>query len=372
MKDYKKLSYLSPDDVDVFKLLIRQRAINALEIQTLFAKRGILISSKTPRDKLANYYSSFMLFKPDYNLLDAFASVNPKRDPSTSMVMDKKLNSAQMNKLKTGIIEELTELDVNIADCVVVPGETANHKEIRVSYIVQDTSKSFFGMNVRHEAVIVINSDSKGTHIDIPSLEIFRPLLKEKVPAILNKLLKDEPIKTIDLSFIERSEDKVRFFNDLLNGISGLAAIEVNKVGFHVPDSDMDEKELHGGSLSGRNLMTDKDVQRFLRGGYHLYKLSWSVEDSKFSLGDNYGLEVVFNGEKRNDIFVINIKNWYEKIGNKLKLQPSNKIPQSRVNELKKIIFDAAYVLMVQYKSLFENASGGKQIIDEENEDGQS
>jgi len=286
-----------------------QSRVTDNDIVDLFLSRGILISKKTDRKKLAKNFSKLT---HDYYLHQKIANIFGgflRREKSTCVLVNNKIDKKILVKAANDLKEKL-ESDDDL--CSVVTDK--NIIRIAITYLSTNFGKSDFNQVEKKTALFELEILDDGFSIRYPDSEksdSYNTQLLEIIETSVDEDNKEKgllnnssilDIERIHLSNIEDAEIRTDFFKRLINGLEGYELDDVTDVFiFHPKPSVLEEEDgdsetgihISKASLKGEGVLKSEELRSLYDRGFYICKIRWRVKD-KTTTSDLYDFEAQF------------------------------------------------------------------------------
>ncbi|MCW0314594.1 hypothetical protein NB694_004394 [Pantoea ananatis] len=275
----------------------------------LFLSRGILVSKKTDRKKLAKNFSKLT---HDYYLHQKISTIFGgflRREKSTSLVVNNSVDKKLLLKAANDFKEILEGEDDH---CFVISDK--NLIRINITYLSTNFGKSDFNQVEKKTALFDIEMLDDGFSIRRPDneqSENYNSQLLAIIETLVDKDNKEKgiisdtstlDIESINLSNIEDAEKRTDFFKRLINGLDGYELDDVTDVFIYHPKPSVLEEEdgdsetgihISKASLKGEGVLKSIELRSLYERGFYIWKIRWRVKD-KSKTPDLYDFEAQF------------------------------------------------------------------------------
>lgn len=342
-------------DKNIFDALI-QHKVDALTMATLFERRNVIVSRKTPRDELAEYFSRLTHDYYDHRTISEKLGTPSRRERTTSMDLVGKIAPEEMRFALEEIRKEIT----SSGDTAHI-SRSGDNFSIIIQYSLIDYKKTEFSQVQIKDGVIEFIQTSEGYLIRNAQND-FMNTVRDEIVAKVDKHTEDA-LKKITVSLYEVPKPKLRtqFFIELINGLEGFSRRDVSDVYVYKPKptrdgneelelaSDDNETHIEKVLLKGNGVtrsallldLTDSDE-------YYIVKIGWTTQ-RVLGNGDIFEIEALFTEPKDCTGFSILLKGIYPYANGKPGKRRSPL--KSEIDEISQIIEIAARALMAKLKA---------------------
>lgn len=339
-------------DKNIFDALIQHR-VDAPTLAALFERRNVIVSRKTPRDELAEYFSRLTHDYYDHRTISEKLGSVPRRERTTSMDLVGKIDPEEMKLALEEIKKEITS-----------GGDTAhisrngNNFSIKIQYSLIDYKKTEFSQVQIKDGDIEFIQTSEGYLIRNAQNEFMNTVRDEIVSKVDRNTESDVEKITVSLYEITSPKLRTQFFIDLINGLQGFSRRDVSDVYVYKPKpergddteltSDDDETHIEKVLLKG-NGVTRSSLLLDLTGSdeYYIVKIGWTTKRT-LGNGDIFEIEALFADAKGCTGFSILLKGIYPYINGKL---GKRRAPlKSEIDEISRLIETTARELTTKLK----------------------
>ncbi|MEH6800937.1 MAG: hypothetical protein V7681_16730 [Halopseudomonas sabulinigri] len=308
-------------DKNVFDALNQYR-VDSATLANLFERRNIIVSKKTARDDLAEYFSRLPHDFYDHKTISEKLGVVPRRERTTSMNLVGKIDP---DELKSAI--EIVTKELKAEGDVVHLSRNENNFILRVQYSVIDYKKTEFAQLQVKDGIVEFIKTDEGYLISNAQNDFINAVRDEIVTKV--EALGPEEIERITVNLFEVTDPQLRtqFFIDLSTGLEGYTRRDVSDVYVYKPklsedDGELasDEHETHiekvllkGNGVTRSSLLLDlvKDDS------FYIFKMCWTAQ-LVLGNGNVFSVEVMFADPKNCTGFSILIKSVYPYINGSL------------------------------------------------------
>lgn len=339
-------------DKNVFDALVQKHKVDTGALATLFRNRNIIVSKKTDRDVLAEYFSRLTHDYYDHKLISEKIGVAPRRERATSM----DLVGAVETETVQNALEDLRRQIVSSGDIAHI-SRSGDSFSIIVQYSRYDYKKSEFSQLVVKDAVIEIIKTKTGYSIISPQNDFVNSIRDELVAVVEDKTESVIEKFAVSLFHIPAPKNRTQFFIDLMGGMTGFTRRDVTDVYVYKPKpgkttdddlaSDDDDTHIEKVLLRG-NGVTRSSILLDLVGSdeYYIVKICWLARRT-LGNGDVYKIEASFADPKDCDGFSVLLKTVYPNTDNKFTKHRSPL--KSEIDELSRAVEASAKVLVQSY-----------------------
>lgn len=340
-------------DKNIFDALI-QHKVDAPTLASLFEKRNVIVSKKTPRDELAEYFSRLTHDYYDHRVISEKLGSPSRRERTTSMDLVGEIDPEEM---KFALEEIKKEINHN--------GDTAhisrkgNDFTVHIQYSVIDYKKTEFSQVQIKDGDIEFIQTTEGYSIRNAQND-FMNTVREEVVAKIDKNIASE-IEKITISLYEITAPKLRtqFFIDLINGLDGFSRRDVSDVYVYKPKpeknesteltSDDDETHIEKVLLKGNGVTRSALLLDLTQSDeYYIVKIGWTTKRT-LGNGDTLEIEALFNDPKDCTGFSILLKGIHPYIHGK---SGKRRTPlKSEIDEISRLVETTARSLMSKLKA---------------------
>lgn len=308
-------------DKNIFDALV-QHKVDAPTLAVLFERRNVVVSKKTPRDDLAEYFSRLTHDFYDHKIISEKLGVPARRERITSMDLVGKISPDELKVALEQIKKEIAES----GDIVHIARKEDNFF-VNIQYSRFDYKKTEFSQLQVRDGVVEFIKTPDGYLVSNAQND-FMNGVRDSIVAKVDVIV-PEPIEKISVSLFDVPDPKVRtkFFIDLSDGLDGFARRDVSDVFVYKPKpdstledeiaSDDDETHIEKVLLKG-NGVTRSDLLLDLVGSdeYYIVKMCW-VAKRVMGNGDFYKVEVAFADPKECVGFSVLVKSVYPNLNGK-------------------------------------------------------
>lgn len=307
-------------DKNVFDALIQHR-VDTPTLATLFERRNMIVSKKTPRDDLAEYFSRLPHDYYDHKIISEKLGILPRRERTTSMDLVGTIDPEELKFAIEGIKKEIVA-NGDIAHIT----RSGNDFALKIQYSLIDYKKTEFAQQQIKDGTIEFIKTPEGYLINNAQNE-FMNAVRDEIVAKVDTLVPDEIERiTVNLYDVIEPKMRTRFFIELSTSLEGFNRRDVSDVYVYKPklssENDelaSDEHETHiekvllkGNGVTRSSLLLDLvDDDSF-----YIFKMCWTAQRT-LGNGDVFSIEVLFADPKNCTNFSILIKSVYPYIDGK-------------------------------------------------------
>lgn len=286
-------------DKNVFDAL-NQHKVDASTISKLFLSRNILVSRRTPRTDLADYFSRLNHDYYDHKEIASRLGIAAKRERITSMIVG---GSFSQDDLANSIQSLKHELE-GLGNTVHV-SKSADSYTLSIEYTTVDYKRSEFTQVQRRDGTIEIAPEGgsyvvRNTKNDY--LDDARDNLLSKLSALSgSKIDRSE----ISLSDVPDNRLRSKFFYEVAFGLPGYSIRDVTaayvyksipekKIGDDLDDEGEIDTVVQRVHLGGQGITRSELLNELIDGDqYYVVKMTWRVRQ-QLSKGDEHEFQAVF------------------------------------------------------------------------------
>ena len=339
-------------DKNIFDALVQYR-VDAPTLAVLFERRNVVVSKKTPRDDLAEYFSRLTHDFYDHRIISEKLGVPARRERTTSMDLVGKIAPEELK-----IALEQIKKEINASGDVAHVARKDDNFYVNVQYSRFDYKKTEFSQLQVRDGVVEFIKTPEGYLISNAQNEFMNGVRDSVVSKV--DVIVPEQIEKITVSLFDVPSPKLRtkFFIDLSDGLEGFARRDVSDVFVYKPKpnaaeedeiaSDDDETHIEKVLLKG-NGVNRSDLLLDLVGSdeYYIVKMCW-VARRVMGNGDYYKVEVLFADPKDCVGFSVLVKSVYPNLKGK---PGKRRTPlKSESDEISRLIEKTARELMAHLK----------------------
>lgn len=288
-------------DKNVFDAL-NQHKVDMPTVIKLFQRRNIIVSKKTPREDLANYFARLGHDYFDHKDISSRLGITPRRERITSMDV---IGENAVDALQVAVDKLKQELE-STGDVVQVTRDGST-LTMNVQYSTIDYKLSEFAQVQVRDGIVEFEKTDDGyivrnTHNDY---------LNNVRDSLIGKIEKgmSEPIKKKAVSLFDITGPKLRskFFHELVNNLPGYMRKDVTDVFVYkakpeVEDDEDDEDDpdthVERVALRGNGVTRSQILNELLDDNlYYITKIGWTTQETS-GVGNVYDIEAVFSDPK--------------------------------------------------------------------------
>lgn len=308
-------------DKNVFDALIQHR-VDSPTLAVLFERRNMIVSKKTPRDDLAEYFSRLPHDYYDHKIISEKLGILPRRERTTSMDL---VGTIDPEELKFAL-EEIKKQIVANGDIAHIV-RSGNDFSLRVQYSIIDYKKTEFAQQQMKDGVVEFIKTAEGYLINNAQNE-FMSSVRDEVVAKVDSVVPDEIERvTVNLYDVIDPKMRTRFFIELSTSLEGFSRRDVSDVYVYKPKLNIDdeglasdEHETHiekvllkGNGITRSSLLLDLVHED----AFYIFKMCWTAQ-RVLGNGDVISVEVLFADPISCTDFSILIKSVYPYVDGKL------------------------------------------------------
>lgn len=324
---------------------VNSSKISNQSLAELFFKRGIIISPKTDRKKLALIYSRIFTGYRDFDELTTHLQSITHREKTTSrFITEIDISEAleAANKLK-----EVINAKDYPKDASASISKYSDEIVITITYSDINPNKSQLQQTVTKESTISISKSANELVMRSPYNDDSEKWANHLLEIISEKSSTPPNIETITLEFIDTPKLRSQFIEDLIKNIDGFTLKDVSKVSIFNPekintsDSELDkdtqqEDDIDSGthvfkaSLNGKGVLNSKEIDLLHSKGFYTYHAVWTCTENS-PTPDIYEIEIKFEDSENCKNFSHKVKGFYRYISSDK--HSSNRFPPTHTIE---------------------------------------
>ena len=308
-------------DKNVFDALIQHR-VDSPTLAALFERRNMIVSKKTPRDDLAEYFSRLPHDYYDHKIISEKLGILPRRERTTSMDL---VGTIDPEELKFAL-EEIKRQIVASGDVAHIV-RNGNDFSLRIQYSLIDYKKTEFAQQQIKDGVVEFIKTSEGYLINNAQND-FMNAVRDEIVAKVDAVIPDEIERvTVNLYDVIDPKMRTRFFIELSTSLDGFSRRDVSDVYVYKPKLSADdeglasdEHETHiekvllkGNGITRSSLLLDLVHED----AFYIFKMCWTAQ-RVLGNGDVISVEVLFADPISCTEFSILIKSVYPYVDGKL------------------------------------------------------
>lgn len=320
------------DNKDILDHLSAHAVFKVAALRSIAAKRGVVLSSRSSKEWLADYISLFAFDRDQLDeLLDATEAPERQR-PSTLKTFEFGAEPSAVQLAAEAVQKARADLGEEVRVTATKDGVVT----VKVTYTELNNSRNRLDQKVVRTDIIDLENDNGGLRIrstpgrkaEVVIEHIVSELWKEKEPE-----KPPPPPVEIDLSGVQDANERTQFFYRLFKGMPGYAErgvsdVRVSRLDDDVEDAHSEDDEEESGQrflpqesemknalkaavLEGVNLLETPVYQQLMAQRYYLTKAVWRARDVKTSLEAEF--EAWFHDAKNAADFRYRIKSISER-----------------------------------------------------------
>lgn len=289
-------------DKNVFDAL-NQHKVDTKTIMKLFQRRNIIVSTKTPRENLAKYFSTLTHDYYDHKDIAARLGIAQRRERITSMDVT---GVSKKEELQIAV-EQLKE-ELEATGDVVQVTRNGDNVNMQVQYSTVNYKLNEFSQVQVRDGTIEFVKSSEG-YIVRNTQNDYISNVRESLLGKIEKAV-DAPLTKVVVSLFDVTSHKLRskFFHELVTKLPGYSLTDVTSVYVYKAKPDNDSSD------DSTSSDPDTHVERvFLRGNgvtrsqllnelldeedYYIIKIGWTTKEV-MGAGNTYDIEAVFADSK--------------------------------------------------------------------------
>lgn len=308
-------------DKEFFDAIASKKQVYTISlVRDLCKARHTFVSEKDEREVVIEYFSELPHSVLDLINIQEMVKTKTKTEKNSSI----KLEDADVDSEK--IIETLNELKnsrtQNYDEKYTTISSDQNHIIVDVEYTDIEYGNTRLRQKQERSARIEIEKNKKGEiSIRIPANERASNIREDFVSKLQEKINTTIKKRIIDLSDINSSRFRTKFFIDLIKNIKSTILKEVNSIHIsasdienEVDDEEIDEAKqnvlakLQTAIFNGENLLQTPEYADFEKRGFYITGIKWQALYDK----DICILEAEFKEQKDCRNFVYDVKGVYK------------------------------------------------------------
>lgn len=302
-------------DKNVFDALIQHR-VDAPTLATLFEQRNLIVSKKTSRDELAEYFSRLPHDYYDHKIISEKLGTVPRRERTTSIDLVGKIDPEDLKNS----LEQLKKEIASAGDVVHI-SRNGNNFSLRIQYSLIDYKKTEFSQLQIKDGVIEFIETPNGYLINNAQNEYINTI-RDEVVAKIDKTAPDRIEKiTVNLFDITTPALRTKFFIDLSLNLEGYSRRDVSDVYVYKPKisqedteelaSDENETHIEKVLLKGNGVTRSALLLELLDSKeFYIFKICWTAQRT-LGNGDIVSIEALFADPRNCTDFSILVKSIY-------------------------------------------------------------
>lgn len=271
---------------------LNEHKVDAATLATLFHARNTLVSNRSPRKWLADYFSTLSHDYYDHKSIATKLGIASRRERVTSVQVTGVQGSDQIMAAISKVKSELEEH----GDVVTIKKKN-DRIVLRVEYSIVDYRRSEFNQVQEKDGEIEFQKEGdsfvvRNTHNN------YVDDVRDLVLSSIETTSSDEIMKhSISLEGFPDPKTRSEFFYNLMNGLSGYINRDVTDV--YVFKAGADDHELEAEphiervALKGTGVTQTEHLARLAADGYYIVKVGWRFAE-EFGKGAHYAAEALF------------------------------------------------------------------------------
>lgn len=354
MKQGPTLYYAS--DKNIYEALIQHKVDNST-LSMLFEKRNTIVSRKTSREKLAEYFSRLPHDYYDHRMIAQRLGVKTWRERTASMDV---AGSIMMDDIQA-VIDEVKD-SFRLSSDSVTPSRSGDNFILHISYTTVDYRKSEFSQLQHRNGEIELLKTAAGYRIRNTESEFVNNLRETLVDKLDKKVIGGVEKITVSLFEVLSPGLRTRFFYELINGLKGFSRRDVSDVYAFKPkpmkedledelSTDADETHVERVFLRGNGVTRSKFLLSLTEENeYYIIKAGWTAT-KVVGNGDVYDIEAVFSDPKNCTGFSFLLKGVYPYVKGKIGKRRPPVVKE--MEEISTVVEEKARELTFQLKAEF-------------------
>jgi hypothetical protein len=289
-------------DKNIFDALTRSR-VNAETMQELFLRRNILVSTKTNRETLAEYFSLLPHDLADHRSIALRLDSIARKERLTSQELEIAVSSDDLSNAIAKIKSSLEQ-----SGDVVQVSKDQDRTRLNVKYTIIDYKKSEFSQVQNRDAVIEIIPTNNGFVIRSNQNEYINDVRDELVREVEKQTGKSGVKRIISLFDTPDATSRSKFFHTLMFDLPGYTVKDVHEVYVFKAKPELDNEDEEETSsaeshvervmLRGNGVTRSRQLQRLLSDDkYYIVRVAWKAVEKK-GYGQIYEIESRFEDAK--------------------------------------------------------------------------
>jgi hypothetical protein len=291
-------------DKNIFDALTQHKVDNGT-IMELLLRRNTLVSKKTPREDLAEYFARQIHDFHDHKSIASRLGVTTRRERVTSMDLIGAVDNDSLKNAVEKIKQELEE-----AGEVVQVTKDGDKTSITVQYTKFDYKVSEFAQRQVKDGTIEFIKSPDGYIVRNSQNEYVNDVRDSLIAKIEKNVT--TPVTKAAVSLFDVPSPKLRskFFHELAFNLPGYNQSDVTAIYIYKakPETDeaedeeevIDEEETHieRVSMRGKGVTRSEILNELLEeDDYYITKISWGARE-KMGDGNDYDIEATFSDPK--------------------------------------------------------------------------
>jgi hypothetical protein len=275
-------------DKNIFDAL-NEHKVDTATVIDLFERRNTLVSKKTPRDRLAEYFARLTHDYFDHQEIAQRLGVMPRRERLTSVDLIGVENASAL----ISAIDEVAEKWKKYGDVIEIDRKKDN-VSVTIQYSVVDYGRSEFNQVQVRDGVVDFHLEG-GSYV-VRSTKNAR--IDDFRDAVISSLSTAANVEQRSVSLFAYNDARVRsdFFYDLFSGLPGLELVDVTDVYVYkaTPDEDdLEDSFVERVSLKGKGVSRSEFLNELDSDGYYTFRVAWRAKEV-LGRGDEFDIEAVF------------------------------------------------------------------------------
>lgn len=348
-------------DKNIFDALTQHKVDNAT-ITELLLRRNTLVSKKTPRDELAEYFARQIHDYHDHKSISKRLGVTTRRERITSMDVLGKIEKQSVRQSIEAIKKDLEEAGEVVQ--VAVDGDKTT---ITVQYTEFNYKVSEFAQRQVKDGTIELIRNIDGY--------IVRNTQNEFVNNVRDMLIRKmdkeatEPLSKVLVSLFDIPSPKLRskFFHELAFNLPGFQQSDVTAIYVFKAkpvedendgeenesvDDDAEETHIERVSMRGKGVTRSEILNGLLdEENYYITKISWGAKE-KMGDGNDYDIEATFSDPKDCTGFSFILTGVYPN-ANGINLKKRRPPEKREIEQISRVIEKKARELVSQLRTEF-------------------
>ncbi|EPQ9997615.1 hypothetical protein ACUYPW_003343 [Vibrio vulnificus] len=310
-----------PTDKNIFDAL-QHKKVTQGELVSFLRDRGILVSSKAPKQQLIEKISSLTLSYSDSNWIGRLLENPNRKEKTTHTKLKGKVEDSQIKDACSVVKSNLTTL----GDDSVKISKSGGKTTLTVTYVDHDFTKTEMRQRTIKTCEIQIEHDDDGVVMKLPSNKKAKEVseqLKVALKAKVNDASGDElEESSISLETIADAKARSTFFDYLINNIDGFEFDTVTSVDvYHFEQEVLDEFDeedseaklasyINKAALAGAGVLESNEFGQLHSQGFYIYRIIWTAIDTKTE-GPKVEFEAEFGKPDSCDDFKYSVRGVY-------------------------------------------------------------
>lgn len=294
-------------DKNIFDALTQHKVDNGT-IMELLLRRNTLVSKKTPREDLAEYFARQVHDFHDHKSIASRLGVATRRERITSMDL---IGAVDNDGLKIAVDKMKQELED--AGEVVQVTRDGDKTSVTVQYTKFDYKVSEFAQRQVKDGTIEFIKSPDGYIVRNTQNEYVNDVRNSLIAKLENNVTTPLTKVTVSLFDVPSSQLRSKFFHELAVNLPGyyqsdVTAIYIYKAKPETGDAGDDEEEDEGidedethierVSMRGKGVTRSEILKELLeKDDYYITKISWGARE-KMGVGNDYDIEATFSDPK--------------------------------------------------------------------------